>query len=85
MFCYDPGKDPTPPAKRERCGYPFSKSISVTTDWQLIKVPFSELRQADEAMVAGEMNLASLKQVAMTFGGGWMDFWIANVGFYRKQ
>jgi len=85
MFCYDPGKDPTPPSKRERCSYPFSRAITVSTDWQLIKVPFSELRQADEAMVAPEMDLASVKQVGMTFGGGWMDFWIANVGFYRKQ
>jgi hypothetical protein len=84
MFCYDPGKDPTPPSKRERCGFPFSRPITVTTDWQLIKVPFSELRQADEGQVAPEMDLASVKQVAMTFSGGWIDFWIANVGFYRE-
>ena len=85
LYCYDPGKDPIPPSKRERCGNPFSRAISVTTDWQLIKVPFSELRQADEAQVAHEMDLHSLKQVAFTYAGGWIDFWVANIGFYRKQ
>jgi hypothetical protein len=84
MFCYDPGVDPTPPAKRERCNNPFSRAISVTTDWQLIKVPFGELRQADEASVAGEMDLHSVKQLVVTHGAGWTDFWVANVGFYRK-
>jgi hypothetical protein len=85
MFCYDPATDPLPPAKRERCNNPFSRGVTVTTDWQLIKVPFSELRQADEANVAGEMDLKSVKQLVVTYGGGWIDFWVANVGFYRKQ
>lgn len=83
-YCYNPGTDPTPPSKRERCNNPYSRGITVTTDWQLIKVPFSELRQADEALVANEMDLHSVKQLAMTFTGGWIDFWVANIGFYRK-
>jgi hypothetical protein len=85
MFCYDPGKDPAPPAKRERCGNPYSRPITVSTDWQLIKVPFSELRQADEAKVSDEMDLHSVKQFVVTYSGGWTDFWVANIGFYRKQ
>jgi hypothetical protein len=84
-FCYDPGKDPTPPAKRERCNNPFSFPITVTTDWQLIKVPFSQLRQADEANVASDMDLESVKQIVVTYGGGWTDFYVANLGFYRAQ
>lgn len=85
MFCYDPATDPLPPAKRERCNNPFSRGITVTTNWQLIKVPFSELRQADEASVADEMDLKSVKQFVVTYSGGWTDFWVANVGFYRAQ
>jgi hypothetical protein len=85
MFCYDPGKEPIPPAKRERCGNPYSRPITVGTDWQLIKVPFSELRQADEAKVSDDMDLHSVKQFVVTYGGGWTDFWVANFGFYRKQ
>lgn len=84
-FCYDPATDPLPPSKRERCGNPFSRAITVSTDWQLIKVPFSELRQADEAQVADDMDLHSVKQVAFSYTGGWIDFWVANIGFYRKQ
>jgi len=84
-FCWNPKTDPNPPAKRERCNNPFSRPITVTMDWQLIKVPFSELRQADEAMVAPEMDLASVKQLVFTYGGGLIDFWVANIGFYRKQ
>lgn len=85
MFCYDPATDPLPPAKRERCNNPFSRGITVTTDWQLLKVPFSELRQADEGNVAAEMDLKSVKQLVVTYSGGWTDFWVANVGFYREQ
>lgn len=83
-FCYDPATDPTPPAKRERCNNPFSAPIKVTLDWQLIKVPFTELRQADESLVAGEFDLKSVKQIVVTYTGGWIDFYIANLGFYRK-
>ncbi len=82
-YCWDPAIDPKPPAKRERCNNPFSRAFTVTTDWQLIKVPFSELRQADEAQVADGMDLSSVKQLVVTYGGGWIDFWVANVGFYR--
>jgi hypothetical protein len=84
MFCYDPKKDPPPPAKRERCNNPYSFPFTVTTDWQLIKVPFRELLQADEGLVAEDFDLASIKQIVLTHGGGWTDFWIANVGFYKK-
>jgi hypothetical protein len=84
-YCYNPGVDPNPPAKRERCGNPFSRPINVTLDWQLIRVPFSELRQADEADVALDMDLKSVKQLVFTHTTGWIDFWVANIGFYRKS
>lgn len=83
-YCYNPG-DPTPPSKRERCGNPFSRAFTVSTDWQLIKVPFNELRQADEADVAADMDLTSVKQVAFSYTAGNIDYWVANIGFYRKQ
>jgi hypothetical protein len=83
LYCHNPGQDPNPPAKRERCGNPFSRPITVGLVWQLIRVPFSELRKADEAFVADELDLASVKQLVMTFTTGWIDFWVANVGFYR--
>jgi hypothetical protein len=83
-FCYDPAKDPPPPAKRERCNNPFSKPFTVTTDWQLVKVPFTELLQADEGLVSDDFDLSSIKQIVVTYGGGWTDFYVANFGFYRK-
>lgn len=85
MFCWDPALDSPPPAKRQRCNNPYSRPITVTTDWQLIKVPFSELRQADEAKVSDDVDLSSVKQLVVTHGAGWTDFWVANVGFYKKQ
>jgi hypothetical protein len=85
QYCYTPGTDPTPPSKRERCGNPFSRAITVSTDWQLIKVPFNELRQADESDVAEDMDLTSVKQVAFSYTAGNIDYWVANIGFYRKQ
>lgn len=83
-FCYNPETDATPPAKRERCGNPFSRPVTVGLDWQLIRVPFTELRQADEAYVADDMDLASVKQLVFTHTTGWVDFWIASIGFYRR-
>jgi hypothetical protein len=84
MFCWDPAIDPPPPAKRQRCNNPFSRPLTITTDWQLIKVPFTELRQADEANLSDDMDLKSVKQIVVTHGAGWTDFWIANLGFYKK-
>ena len=57
----------------------------VTRDRRILRVREPELRQADEAKVADEMDLKSVKQLVVTYGGGWIDFWVANVGFYRKQ
>lgn len=83
MLCFDPATE-TPPSKRERCGNPFQRPINVSMDWQLIKVPFKDLRQADEAQVANDMDLHSVKQIAFTYTGGWIDYWVANLGFYKK-
>jgi hypothetical protein len=83
FFCYNPGEDPTPPAKRERCGNPFSRPVTVTLDWQLVKVPFSELRQADEMNVADGIDLKSVKQLVFTHTTGYIDFYVSNIGFYR--
>jgi hypothetical protein len=83
-FCFNPGEDPNPPAKRERCGNPFSRTITVGLDWHLIRVPFSELLQADEAYVSDNFDLASIKQLVMTHTTGWIDFQVANIGFYRN-
>ncbi len=84
MFCWDPAIDPAPPAKRQRCNNPYSRPLTITTDWQLIKVPFTELRQADEAKVSDDMDLKTVKQIVVTHGAGWTDFWIGNIGFYKK-
>jgi hypothetical protein len=86
LFCWDPATAPyPPPAKRLRCNNPYSRPVTVGTDWQLIKVPFSELRQADEAKVSDDMDLKSVKQLVFTHGAGWTDFWVANIGFYRDH
>jgi hypothetical protein len=83
-FCFDPGQDPDPPAKREKCGNPFSRPINVGLDWQLFKVPFSELRQAEEAHVAADFDVSTIKQLVFTHPGGFTDFYVHDVGFYRK-
>jgi hypothetical protein len=35
--------------------------------------------------VAADMDLTSVKQVAFSYTAGWIDYWVANIGFYRKQ
>jgi hypothetical protein len=84
-FCYNPGQDPNPPAKRERCGNPFVFPIRISTQWSLIKVPFSELRQSDEANVANGFDLKSIRQLIFTHSTGYADFYISDVGFYRRR
>ncbi len=83
-FCYNPGQDPEPPAKREKCGNPFALPVQVSLDWQLIKVPFSELRQADEGHIAVAFDISTIKQLVFTYAAGFSDFYVKNIGFYRK-
>ena len=52
-------------------------------DWQLVLIPFDELRQAGWGRKAPDLDLAALRYLSFTFGPGSWDLWIDDVAFYR--
>lgn len=78
-FCGEDVPEPT-----ERCGNGWSAIVQVGTEWQLYTVPWSELQQADYAYKGAGLDPTKLYSLSFGFIGGWVDFYIDDVSFYRK-
>jgi hypothetical protein len=81
-WCF--GEQP-PAAPGERCGDGFVAAISLSTDWQLYKLPFEIFQQVGFAKRAPKHDLTSLYSIAFQFSVGWTDFYVDNVSFYRNK
>lgn len=88
-FCYTPpnpetGDPGNPPADGpDRCGDVWAKGVTLTTDWQFYKIPFTELRQEGYAKLFGNLDLSKITLVRFTWMQGWVDVWLDDVRFYR--
>ena len=56
----------------------------MSPDWQLFKVPFSELRQQGFGKVSPFMDLTTISNVSFVAQKGWADFYLDNVTLYRE-
>jgi hypothetical protein len=81
-FCVQPGKEIPQPT--DRCGNAWSAIVNVGTEWKLYTVPFSELQQADYAYKGTRLDPTQIWGLGFGFGGGWVDVYIDDVGFYKK-
>lgn len=85
-FCYDPTDPKRAPADPpDRCGDVWARGVTLTTDWQFYKIPFTELRQEGYAKQFGALDLSKLTLVRFTWSQGWVDIWLDDVRFYRHQ
>jgi hypothetical protein len=82
-WCTNPGETPAPYA--QRCGDAFVAPISLSTDWQLYKLPFDSFRQVGFGKVAPTFDLKSLYSIAFQFTVGFTDVYVDNVSFYRNK
>lgn len=83
-FCFDED-DQDPPSSGARCGDGYSKPVTVSTEWQFYKIPFSEMRQQGFGKVSPEMDLTSVNQLSFIFFVGWVDTYLDNISLYREK
>jgi hypothetical protein len=81
-YCY--GTEP-PPSESERCGDGFAAPITLTTEWQIYVIPFTQFQQIGFGKQAPYLDLRSIYQVAFELPVGYTDVYIDNVTFYRRQ
>jgi len=84
-YCFDPATDPPPAEQDEQCGDHWTRPIYLTNQWQLHLVPFTEMLQQGWAKRFGKMDTSHVTVVRLTWDGGYIDYWVGWVGFYRHR
>jgi hypothetical protein len=83
-YCFDPTG--TPPAEAlARCGDPWSVPVRLNPDWTFYAIPFTELHQDGYGKEFPTLDLSGITMVRFLWMGGWVDYWIDDVRFYRKK
>jgi hypothetical protein len=83
-YCFDKN-GPMPPEGFERCGDPWFSPVRLSENWQFFRVPFTELRQEGYGKEFPAIDLSAITMVRFTWTVGWVDYWIDDVRFYRRQ
>lgn len=84
-YCFNPGQDPNPYEGSELCGDHWASPVSLTTDWQFFKVPFTSLLQQGWAKEQHQFDLHAVSMVRFTWDKGYIDYWLDDVRFYREK
>lgn len=82
-WCSGPDRPVPPPP--ERCGDSFVAAITLSTDWQLYKIPFDKFRQVGFGKKAPTFDLETLSVIFFQVTVGWADLYVDNVSFYRNK
>ena len=59
--------------------------MNLSNEWQFYTVPFSAMAQQGWAKRSAGLDLKSVSVVRFTWDGGWIDFWIDDVRFYKTK
>jgi hypothetical protein len=84
-YCYDPGKDPPPPDRDDRCQDGWQTSVELTPDWQFYALPWAQFGQVGFGKKAPYMDLKSIDTLAFGATMGWADVYFDNVTLYRRK
>ncbi len=85
LWCYDPARDPPPAPSTTQCGDHWESVVTLDTDWQFYKVPFTNMHQQGFAQKSEHLDLHSVSVVRFTWDVGYVDDWIDEVSFYRAS
>jgi len=70
----------------ERCGGDsYSAAVTLSTDWQLYKLPFDSFRQVGFGRPSPKFDLTTLSVIGFLFTVGYTDVYVDNVSFYRNK
>jgi hypothetical protein len=84
-YCFDPAQGETPADPTGQCGDHWTKTVNLSTDWQFYTVPFNEMLQQGWAKRFAAMDVTAVSVVRFTWDGGWIDFYVDDVRFYRRR
>ena len=83
-WCFDPATE-HPAETTEQCGDHWTNVVNLSSDWQFYTVPFNSLLQQGWAKRSNKLDTTAISVVRFTWDGGWVDFWIDDVRFYRHK
>jgi hypothetical protein len=84
-YCFDPATDPPPAESDQTCGDHWTTAIYLTNQWTLYLVPFDTMLQQGFGKKSPKMYLPGVTAVRLTWDGGWIDYWIGKIAFYRHK
>jgi hypothetical protein len=84
-WCFDPNTDPPPAEQSRQCGDHWTRVVNLSNEWQFYTVPFSAMLQQGWAQRSPGLDLTTVSVVRFTFDGGFIDYWIDDVTFYRHK
>lgn len=84
-FCVDTATGRTPYENTHVCGDHWLKPVHLSTEWQLFKVPFTDLLQQGWAQESYHLDLTSAAVIRFIWGRGWIDMMLDDVRFYRNK
>ena len=84
-WCFDPAKGEKPAEPSELCGDHWTRVVNLSNEWQFYTVPFTSMAQQGWAKRSAGLDLTSVSVVRFTWDGGWIDFWIDDVRFYKTK
>ena len=85
MFCFNPAMGEKPAETTEQCGDHWTRVVNLSNEWQFYTVPFNQMGQQGWAKRSNSLDLTTVSVVRFTWDGGWIDFWIDDVRFYRRR
>jgi hypothetical protein len=82
-----PPSTPTRVPEPDECGNQFHTFVTTTEDWQLYRVPWSELAQWPcPNRLEGGIDPGDIAKIEIKFiQGSTYDLWLDNVAFYRQR
>jgi len=84
-FCFNPATDPPPAESDQQCGDHWISGIYLTNQWTLYLVPFNSMLQQGFGKKQAKMDLHAVTMVRLTWDGGYIDYWIGKVAFYKHK
>ncbi len=84
-YCFDPKLDPPPAEADQQCGDHWMRGIYLTNQWSLYLVPFTDLLQQGFGKRFGKIDTKHVTMLRLTWDGGYIDYWIGWIGFYRHK
>jgi hypothetical protein len=84
-WCFDPAQKETPAETTDQCGDHWTRVVNLSNEWQFYTVPFNSMAQQGWAKRQAALDLKSVSVVRFTWDGGWIDFWIDDVRFYKTK